>query len=130
MHFWIMIKLQVCGDWDVECGGLKKNGPHRHILECLRGIIRRCGLVGVGVALLEEVYYWVWGVVSFGFCLCVCLYEEVRSLETGVTDNCELPYGYWELNPGPLEKQPVLLTTEPSLQSRSNEFLRSFSRSA
>jgi len=26
------------------------------------------------------------------------------------------PYGCWELNSGPLEEQPVLLTTEPSLQ--------------
>jgi hypothetical protein len=24
--------------------------------------------------------------------------------------------GFWESNPGPLEKQPVLLNTEPSLQ--------------
>ena len=29
---------------------------------------------------------------------------------------CELPYGCWELNPGPLEEQSVLLITEPSLQ--------------
>ena len=33
----------------------------------------------------------------------------------GVTDSCELPCGCWEVNPGPLEEQPVLLTTEPSL---------------
>ena len=32
------------------------------------------------------------------------------------TDHCEPPYGYWELNSGPLEEQSVLLTTEPSLQ--------------
>ena len=30
---------------------------------------------------------------------------------------CELPYGCWELNPGPLEEQSVLLTPEPFLQS-------------
>ena len=35
---------------------------------------------------------------------------------TGVTSTCELPCGCWELNPGPLEEQPVLLTAEPSLQ--------------
>ena len=34
----------------------------------------------------------------------------------GLTDGCELPCGCWELNPGPLEDQPVLLTAEPSLQ--------------
>ena len=27
-----------------------------------------------------------------------------------------LPCGSWELNPGPVEEQPVLLTTGPSLQ--------------
>jgi hypothetical protein len=35
---------------------------------------------------------------------------------TGVTDSCELPCGSWELNQGGLKEQPVLLTTEPSLQ--------------
>ena len=54
--------------------------------------------------------------------MCICaspnsyLCEGVRSPGTGVTDNCELPCGYWELNPGPLEEQAVLLTAEPSLQ--------------
>ena len=33
-----------------------------------------------------------------------------------ITDGCEPPCGYWELNSGPLEEQSVLLTTEPSLQ--------------
>jgi hypothetical protein len=37
------------------CGGLNENGPHRPIG---RSLIRRCGLVGVGVALLEKVCYW------------------------------------------------------------------------
>jgi hypothetical protein len=41
--------------------------------------------------------------------------EGVRSPGIGVTDGCEPPCGYWELNLGPLE-QSVLLTTEPSLQ--------------
>jgi hypothetical protein len=35
---------------------------------------------------------------------------------TGDTDSCEPPYGYWEVNPDPLDEQPGLLTTEPSLQ--------------
>ena len=33
-----------------------------------------------------------------------------------VTDDCEPPRGCWELNPGSLEEQSELLTTEPSLQ--------------
>jgi hypothetical protein len=34
----------------------------------------------------------------------------------GVIDGYELPCGCWELNLNPLEEQPVLLTTESSLQ--------------
>jgi len=29
-----------------------------------------------------------------------------------ITDGCEPPCGCWELNSGPLEEQPVLLTSE------------------
>jgi hypothetical protein len=41
--------------------------------------------------------------------------ESVRSSRTDVANSCEPAYGFWELNPGCLEEQPVLLTTEPSL---------------
>ena len=34
-----------------------------------------------------------------------------------ITDGCEPPCGWWELNLGPVEEQSVLLTTEPSLQT-------------
>ena len=37
---------------------------------------------------------------------------------TRITDVCEPPYGYRELNPGPLEDQPVLSTTELSFQPK------------
>jgi hypothetical protein len=33
-----------------------------------------------------------------------------------ITDGCEPPCGCWELNSGPLDKKPVFLTAEPSLQ--------------
>ena len=42
--------------------------------------------------------------------------HQKRALDP-ITDGCEPPCGYWELNSGPLEEQSVLLTTEPSLQS-------------
>jgi hypothetical protein len=42
--------------------------------------------------------------------------EGVRSPGAEDTDSCELPCGYWELNLGPRQESPVLLTTEPSLQ--------------
>jgi hypothetical protein len=35
-----------------------------------------------------------------------------------ITGGCETPYGYWDLNSWPLEKQLVLLTAEPSHQHR------------
>lgn len=43
---------------------------------------------------------------------------EVRRGASGtvVTDNRELPSGYWEPKPGPLQEQYVLLTAEPSPQ--------------
>jgi hypothetical protein len=43
-------------------------------------------------------------------------------LELEVTDSCEPPCGCWELNPGPLEEQPVVLTIEPSLQLNISVF--------
>ena len=38
--------------------------------------------------------------------------RRIRFPEAGVTGGCELSCGYWELNQGSLEEQPVLLTTE------------------
>lgn len=37
-------------------------------------------------------------------------------LEVGLQDSCELPGRRWELDPGSLEEQPVLLAAEASLQ--------------
>ena len=45
----------------------------------------------------------------------VCLCEGDGSSETRVLDSLNLSCGYWELNPGPMEREPVLLTTELSL---------------
>ena len=50
----------------------------------------------------------------------VCSWSPQRSEEgtgvprIGVTASCELPCGRWELNPSPLQEQPLLLPTEPS----------------
>lgn len=57
------------------------------------------------------------------FYLDVCLYLwrrfEVQKVTSrysgfGVAEGCDLPYGWWESNPGLLEEHAVLLTTEPS----------------
>ena len=41
--------------------------------------------------------------------------KQHRNPRAGVIDGCKLPCGCWDLNSGPLEQQPVLLTTELSL---------------
>ena len=51
-----------------------------------------------------------------------CLCEGVRSPGTVVTNSCELPCWCWELNSGPLGRQPVFLTTEPLLQPQNRFF--------
>lgn len=33
-----------------------------------------------------------------------------------LTEDCELPFGFWELNSGSLKEQQMLLTTKLSLQ--------------
>lgn len=39
--------------------------------------------------------------------------EGIRSPGARVTDSSELPCGFWELNSGPLQEQPVLVTLSP-----------------
>lgn len=70
----------------------------------------------------------VWGIYCFlkiiyftifftlVFCPQAYLCNGDRSSAIGVTDSYELSYGSWELNPGSLEKQRLLLTVYPSLQ--------------
>jgi hypothetical protein len=50
-----------------------------------------------------------------------CLWgeESIPSLGTGVTGSCEPLCGCWELRPGLLQEQLVLLSAEPSLQPES-----------
>ena len=45
------------------------------------------------------------------YCMCV----PTGSLENGVTDNYEPLCACWKLDPGLLQDQQVLLSTEPSL---------------
>jgi hypothetical protein len=46
----------------------------------------------------------------------VCMPAGQKRAPDLIIDGCEPPCGCWELNSGPLEKQPVLLIFEPSLQ--------------
>lgn len=74
-------------------------------------------LIGFVVVVVDYLgFVWFFLLFVFVFVLHVCLYEGVRSPGTTGTDICELPCGFWKLNQGPPEEQPVLLTSEPSLQ--------------
>lgn len=48
--------------------------------------------------------------------------EGARSPRTVVTDGCEPLCGFWEMNPGPLQVQEMLLSTELSLFSPNYQF--------
>lgn len=77
--------------------------------------------------LINWIYQTVWSFKKFNFASCIwifclhaCMYttwcpqrpeEGIRFPEIRVKNCCELPYECWELNPGFLEKQQVLLTT-------------------
>jgi hypothetical protein len=53
-----------------------------------------------------------------------CMPSGQRRVPDLIIDGYEPPCCCWELNSGPLEEQPVLLTSEPSLQPSSPHFLR------
>ena len=60
----------------------------------------------------------------------VCIVVRHCSLQTcqkrasdPMTDGCEPPCGWWELNSGSLEEKSVLLTSEPSFQPGSVIFI-------
>ena len=50
-------------------------------------------------------FYLMYAGVSPVYTLC----EGVGSPRTRIIHSCELPCGCWELNPGPLEEQPMLI---------------------
>jgi len=50
---------------------------------------------------------------------CSRLQTHQKRASDPITDGCEPPRGFWDLNSGPLEEQSVLLTTEPSLQPQN-----------
>lgn len=62
---------------------------------------------------LHLIYY----LINLLICiLCTLVFKVVRFPGNRIANSCEVPCGCWVLNPGPLEEQPVVLTTEPSLQ--------------
>jgi hypothetical protein len=49
-----------------------------------------------------------------------CLQTHQKRASDLITDGCEPPCGYWELNSGPVEEQSMLLPAETSLQPSVN----------
>lgn len=89
-----------------------------------------------------------WKVFSFlrnyaCFCVCACVYvcvpvclagpldgwKGIGSLGGGVTDGCELPSGFWELNPEPFGGQLVLLLSRlfsPCINQLTNQLINDY----
>ena len=49
------------------------------------------------------------------YMISTCIPACQKRASDPIADGCEPPCDYCELNSGPLEEQPVFLTTEPSL---------------
>jgi hypothetical protein len=59
---------------------------------------------------MEFIYfnYFIFILCALMLSLPACMmHEGVGSPGTGITDSCDLPYGCWQLNLGPLGKQLV-----------------------
>jgi hypothetical protein len=54
----------------------------------------------------------------------VAVFRTRQKVSDLVTGGCEPPCGCWDLNSGPLEEQPVLLTTLSHLSSPEDSFLK------
>ena len=69
---------------------------------------------------LFYVYGWfahMWVCMSFEYLVLPEARRGMRFPASGVTDDCELLCGHWELNSGAVEEWQVLLTTKPSFQT-------------
>lgn len=61
---------------------------------------------------------------NFMSMLTACIPACQKTASNPITDGCKPPpCGCWELNQGPLEKQPVPLTSEPSPRPLSSAFI-------
>jgi hypothetical protein len=72
---------------------------------------------------IAECFYYLKVTMCLSVCFCTTCVQEplevwrgVRSPGPRVTDSCGPPCGCWDPIPGSLEEQPVLLTSELSLQ--------------
>ena len=78
---------------------------------------------------LELILCKIWNIITLHFLFFFkdlfikhTMYCWARKAPGLITDGCEPPCGCSELNSGPLEEQPVLLSSEPSLQPPHTPF--------
>jgi hypothetical protein len=93
----------------VDQAGLKLRNPPASVSPVL-GLKACAATPGYRFFFFLRFIYYVYNVLYTG-----CLPAH-QKMVPDLIDGCEPPYGYWELNSGPLEEQSVLLTSEPSLQ--------------
>ena len=83
-------------------------------------LMNSCLCCNISLPLLFWIIWYVWA-----FCLhaCLCItstsdayWSEDASGPLELELQTQSPYRCWELNPGPLEEQPLFLTVEPSRQ--------------
>jgi hypothetical protein len=61
--------------------------------------------------------FYVYWCFSYIYVCVQCLQRAMDPLELELIGGCDQICGCWELNLDPLEEQPVLLTTEPPLET-------------
>lgn len=73
-------------------------------------------------SVVVKINFFICTSVGLNACICMACVQYLSMPEegnespgTGATDGYQLPCGCWELNMDPLQKEQVLLTTEPSL---------------
>lgn len=123
------------------------SGFHRHEQACAHTLMYTCMPTHNGTHIHNHVYhthkktyeknkyyqpkiFLLLFIYFYFMCIRVmqCLWkteEGIRLPGSRATDSYLLPRGYWNKNPGPLQKQPVFLTTEPSFQSLKNILITS-----
>ena len=116
--------------WTLLRTGTIKLGPSRYYIWT---VMTSKGFLGLGSVFFFFIF------VLWVFCLHACLCttfvqppvgseEIIVVFGTGVIDSCKLPCGCgnwnWTQFLGSLEEQPVLVTTEPSLQTLSLFFFK------
>jgi hypothetical protein len=92
---------------------LSHTGLHSKIISFKNSVKIKYSKVFLILCVFVYIYVYKYITCMFGALRSQKRASDPRKLEL---DSCKQPCGYWEQNPGLLERQPVLLTSEPYLQ--------------